>query len=51
MKKTHDFTVNDLQKLAEFNPHLVKLMPNIKAIRAALKLGFKLPGVETINHK
>lgn len=46
MKKLNDFTVTDLHALAAFNPRLVKMVPNISAIRSALKLGFKLPGVE-----
>lgn len=46
MKKLNDFVVTDLQALAKCNPSMVKLVENRANIRKALKLGFKLPGVE-----
>jgi hypothetical protein len=45
-RKLYPFVVTDLAALAAFNPHLVQLQPNKPAIRKALALGFKLPGVE-----
>lgn len=51
MKRLKDFDVTDLNALAAFNPHLVKLVPNTTAIRQALKLGFKLPGVQAQKSK
>lgn len=46
MKKLNDFTVTDMNALAAAHPNLVTLSPNIRAIRSALKLGFKIPGVQ-----
>lgn len=44
-KRSRGFEVVDADALYAANPHLLKLVPDYRKIRSALKLGFVLPGV------
>lgn len=45
MKKLNDFEITDQAALVKEFPQFFKQIPDIRKIRAALKLGIDLPGV------